>query len=184
VAGYIGYVAQEYAPGASTEGRVETRPAQSADTNVDQDLVEAGASSSTSYLTPAGAQVGAKSTVTSPNLNTTGPNNVYTEDLNVDFTAANVETITSTLYDGVGTGGTVAYTFASTSNASTFETSAFDTFAFGWYSKAASSVTGTVDVSQIEVLYTPVPAVPEPATIGLLGLSCIGLLQRRSRKRA
>ena len=177
VAGYVGYVSQIFATGGSTTGgRIESRPAQTGGTNIDQDLVEAGASTSTSYT--GSAQVGAKTTSAATNL-TTG--SIYTEDLNVTLTSSNTETFVSTLYQGAGTGGPVQTTYTAVGTAGQFLTSNFDTLAFGWYSKNTSSTASQMDVSQVEVLYTPVP---EPATIGLLAVSCVGLLKRRVRKHA
>lgn len=176
VSGYVGYVSQLFGTG-NTGSRFLTRPAQSAETNVDQDLVAGGASSSGgSYVN--GVQVGSRSTVATT-LNASG--GVYTEDLNITLTAAGAETLTSTLYNGVGTGGTVAATFSSSTSASPagqFLTSSFDTLAFGWYSKNTGTTASQMDVSNVQVVYTPVP---EPASMGLVAVAGIGLMHRRRR---
>jgi hypothetical protein len=57
---------------------------------------------------------------------------------------------------------------------------AFDTLAFGWVGKVATSPNPTgLNVSEIRV--DPVQ-VPEPATLGIVGMGCLALLKRRHRK--
>jgi hypothetical protein len=179
VKGYLGYVSETFMTGSTNGGRVDTRPAQSASTNIVQDLVSDATSSSSSYT--GGTTVGTKSTGSTLTL---VAGDTYTEDLNIDLTAASTEAITGTLYSGtvanVGNAGDVLNTYTgSTATNSNFETSSFDALAMGY--RNTDDVISGLAISQIEVISTP--AVPEPATLSLVGGIALPLLARRWRRR-
>jgi fibronectin-binding autotransporter adhesin len=149
---WVGYVGQTVATGSSS--RIMTRPDQSSTSTANnQDLVTSGSSSS-SYVGAATVGTTVPSTLT---LNLGG---TYTMDLLIGLIDANTLGITNTLYDGVGTGGTMLTQFGGTA-ASPFLTAGFDSFAFGWRYNANTAATA-IDVSSVQITGSATPVTGPP----------------------
>ncbi len=169
-----GYNAQIAQTGGSS--KAYTRPMQSGTTNATnahQDLDGNGAGGGL-YNDPVGTQVGGSMTSTVATL-TAGSQ--YTDDLTITLNADGSETIASNLYAGVGTGGTNLSTQSVNTGAGPLTTS-FDGLSFGYRQSGTSIATG-MDVNSLTITTASGGTVPEPASIGLLGLMGIGLLRRR-----
>ena len=176
VSSYVGYSAEDFFTLNATGARVRIRPAQTQNNNSAQDLILDGASSGNTYT--GGASLTPSTNASQASTLVAG--NTYTEVLSVLSTGATSETFTSTLYNGVGTGGLTVNNYTAATTGTTFETSAFDTLAFGWVGKVATSPNPTgLNVSEIRV---DLVQVPEPATLGIVGMGCLALLKRRHRK--
>jgi hypothetical protein len=101
----------------------------------------------------------------------------YTEDFRITMTGAGTLAVTNTLYAGLGTGGTLLYTFGGTTNGVT-DTS-FDGLAFGFANK--QTIIMTQDVSLVEI---STDVVPEPSSWMLLasGIAVMASLVARRRR--
>ena len=165
-AGWQGYVSQVFQTGGSSP-RVVTRPAQTGPDNTNQDLVTSGASSSQSYHNPAGTSLGTTGTD-----QTLATGTQYTEDYKITLTAAGTYQITSALYQGADTSGTLLSSQSDNATGANFYSGGFDGMAFGWRSTA--SVATLMDVNSLTV-QTNVAAVPEPASLLLFGLGAAAL---------
>jgi len=169
---WLGYTNILLGNGGSNS-KIFTRPAQSAgtNTNVNQDVVSNGASGSQSYKNPAGTQLVGASAGSTLSL-TTG--NTYTADFTLTLTAPSTYTALTNVYSGAAVSGTPLETVTGTD--STFLANGFDALALG-FRDTANSAAPTLDVSQ--VLVQSNVSVPEPASLGLLGVIGAALLRRR-----
>lgn len=152
--------------------RVVTRPQQtgSGTSSANQDLLGNNFGGG-AYANPVGVQIG--STQTSSLSLTAGT--VYTADMLITLLPSGQLSIDDTLYQG-GTGGT-ALQSQSVATTSVLVQS-FDGLAFG-VRNSGTSLDPTADITNVSVDFTPVP---EPGTLGLIGLTGLTLLRRRRPK--
>lgn len=171
-AAYTGYISRFFLNG---NANIINRPVQSGGANSsDQDLLFNNAGGG-AFNSPTATQIG---TTTATGF-TTGltQGNQYTIDLSISLTSLTAETITWSLYDGVGTGGTLLAT-QSVNDSSLFATS-FDAFAFGWR-HTGSTEPSSLTINSILIADNLAP-VPEPTTIALSALGGFGLLVLRRK---
>ncbi len=155
---YLGYVANVQ-NNTATKSKIQTRPAQTATTNIVQDLVSAGASGSQSY---AGAtQMGVASSL--PTAVPMLQGGTFTEDFLITVTAAASGStpiqyaLDSNLYSGTTATGTALITIHGTDpNTPTpptapaaFGYDGFDAFAFGY--RENNSTLTEIDYSSVTV---------------------------------
>ena len=174
-ASWVGYVAEIPTTSSATIQTV-TRPVQNQVTeSANQELLGNGASSGT-FTNPKGTVIGKGATATV----TLTSGGTYTLELELWLTGVNTLTISNSIYNGAGTGGTVVYSQGSTNisvAASTFLTSAFDGLAIGAFN-SGSSVDPIMDISSILITgqSSPLPSPiinsePVPVTVATNG-SC------------
>ncbi|HEV2694643.1 MAG TPA: hypothetical protein VG347_17240 [Verrucomicrobiae bacterium] len=135
-----GYVGSVNFTGASS--RINTRPAQTATTGLNQDLLSFGTSSS--YANPQGI-----GTATGSAALTVG--GVYTDVLYMQLNAASGLAITNSIYSGVGTGGSLITSFGGVTNASASLVSGFDGLAIGYTGRASTGGAPTIEVASVKV---------------------------------
>jgi hypothetical protein len=175
VAGWQGYVAQNFAP--TSKDKIVTRPAQMVTNNTVQDLIGNGASSGSTYDTPAGLAIQTTSP-TGVNLS----NTQYLNDMSIVLTAAGTYSITSNLYQGTSTAGTLLDTIIANNVTGSSEFfNSIDSLAIGY--RQTTSTASQLDISSINITFTSGAATPEPASLGLVGLSGAALLARRRNRR-
>ncbi len=167
---WVGYETDYF---GGSKPKIYSRPAQATTTtNVDQALVGTG-------QTGGYATAGTQSTYTSESSTeaylTTG--DVYTDEITITLSAADIYTITQAIYNGSTDTGTEIGTTTSGPLAALGAGAGFDGLAIG-YRETAGGTGEEMDINAVDVTTT----VPEPATIGLLGLAGAGLLARRRRK--
>lgn len=170
--GYVGRIA-----GSGGNSSVYLRPQQSGlDTSSqNQDLIGNNWGGG-AYDTPGGATLG--TTVSTLSLTTSAQ---YTLAFSLTLTAANTYDVSSILYDGAGTGGTVLSSQTVSASGANFLTSSFDGLALG-YRHSGTSLATTIDINSITVTAN-INAVPEPTSATLLGgaVVLLGLLRRQQR---
>lgn len=160
--GYVGRLAQS---GGNSE--VYTRPLQNGagTTSANQDVLGNNFGGG-AYNNPGGTQVGG--TVVSTLALTAG--NQYTIDYRLTLSAGGVLTISDSLYNGAGTGGTQLAS-QSEITSSTPLTSSFDALAIG-IRNSGTSLQPTMDLNQITIT-DDIQVVPEPSTFALAGLGAL-----------
>jgi hypothetical protein len=158
--GYVGRVV-----GSGGNNITYTRPQQNGagDSSANQDLVGNNAGGGL-YNNPAGTQVG--SGVASTAALTNG--SVYTEELMITLNADGSESITSNLFSGSGTGGSLLAGNTVTTGTTPLASS-FDGLALGWR-QSGTSVATQLDVNSITVQTGTAVTTPEPT---LLALPCL-----------
>ncbi len=127
-----------------------TRPAQSGvDTSSqNQDLIGSNWGGG-AFDTPAGASLG---TLNSSSALTDGA--TYTSVYKIELTAAGTNTITSTIYSGVGTGGAVIFNQSANATATNFLTSSFDglTLGFRYSGVSVAGVIPRIDINSFNIV--------------------------------
>jgi hypothetical protein len=175
-----GYVVSLLAANAGSQSKIYTRPSQASagTTNADQDLLGSNNSASYTYSQPAG------STLTNGgagNGYTLTGGSTYTEDLTIEVTATG-EQVTMNLYSGDDAQSTLSsltpiYTNQGIDTESgAINLTSYDGFGIGWRDSAN---VGTTALNVDEVTVSTNVNVPEPATLGLLGLVSLGLMKRK-----
>ncbi len=174
VQNWNGYVSRFLATGSPS---LFTRAAQTDTVNENQDLLFSNVGNG-AYDLPNGTTI-ATATSTTIAL-TTG--NSYTVSYSITLNAGGGHDILSTLYSGVGTGGTALASVSGTLAAPL--TSSFDGLAIGF--RDADTVTALADTMKITDLeIIQVSSVPEPSSCAALaGLAGLGLTLARRRRRA
>jgi hypothetical protein len=173
VAGWVGYESDFI---GTQSDKIYSRPAQSTSTtnNVDQALVGDGQTGGVENA------AGTQATYTSQNTDADlSVGSTYTDEMSITLSAAGVYTITDALYSGASDTGTLISGGTPTVTSGTdavLGSGSFDGMAIGY--RESDSVAGEMDISSVEVTTN----VPEPASIGLLGLTGAGLMWRRRRR--
>ena len=149
-ANWQGYVGGMCADNDNTQTR--TRPIQNGSQtySADQELLGNNISGGT-YNNPGGTAIETVSPTPTITL-TSGA--TYTLDLTIWLTSATSMTISNTLYNGAGTGGTVLFSHGSASGAitnATFLTSSFDGLGFGVLNSSSPSMNPVMDISSITI---------------------------------
>ncbi|MGO8680431.1 MAG: beta strand repeat-containing protein [Limisphaerales bacterium] len=157
---WLGYFGRMFWSG---KPNIETRPTQllSAATAQNQDLLFSGASSTQAFNNPNGTTVGSAAPANVSVVLANG--STYTMQLVITFDTANSLSISNTLYNGAGTGGTVIYTTTNqVATNATFVTGGFDGLAVGFRNSSSSSQASTMDISSILITghSTPVSGPP------------------------
>lgn len=170
--GYVGRLA-----GSGGSSSVYLRPQQSGvDTSSqNQDLIGNNWGGG-AYDTPGGTTLGSVASTLSLTVSAQ-----YTLAFSLTLTAANTYDISSILYDGVGTGGTVLSTQTVSASGANFLTSSFDGLAIG-YRHSGTSMATTIDINAITVTAN-ISTVPEPSSAALVlsGITLLGMIQRSRR---
>lgn len=156
---WVGYVGQLAFSGGDC--RIMTRPAQIVGTlyNNDQDLVTSGSGSS-SYDFPSATTVGTVSSASSVTLAADDP---YTDVLSITLTAANVLSITNSLYSGTDTTGLLLSQFGGVASGATYLTNTFDALAVGW--RETGDQPTAIDINKIVVNSSSIVAVTNAASL-------------------
>lgn len=142
--GWLGYSVRILP--TTSASKMDTRPAQSGTTQANQELLTAGASSTSSYS--GAVQIGSASTA---NIMLTD-GQVYTDDLVITLTGTNEASIVNNLYASSTITGTPVSTFSKTASAvnnNTFIAATFDGMAFGWRETGGGA--SSMNVSSITV---------------------------------
>jgi hypothetical protein len=171
VRGWVGYNGQISATGGNGN-YLFSRLAQTGTTQqVNQDLVIGGVGSASAQTTLGSNSGGSYVAVIG---------DTYTQDLTITLNASGSLTITNLLYLNTGSGSSTAGTFeegnTSTATAASSPNLTFDGIGFGM-----RGATQELDYSSVMVSDNAV-AIPEPASLSLLGLCGCGLLRRRARR--
>jgi hypothetical protein len=172
VQNWNGYVSRFLATGSPT---LFTRAAQTDTVNENQDLLFSNVGNG-AYDLPTGNTI-ATATSTTIAL-TTG--NSYTVSYSVTLNAGGGHDISSTLYSGVGTGGSVLASVGGTIAVPL--TSSFDGLAIGFRdADTATALADTMKITSLAIIQ--VATVPEPSTCAALaGLAGLGLALVRRRR--
>lgn len=172
--GWQGYVGRIASGSASAE--VLTRPTQTGTLAQDQDVLFNDASSSSTYDTPKGAQVGSTGTA----ISGLTQGDTYTMQLQYTLNANGSITVLNQLFSGsdIADTGTALYDLSATTGTSPVSDT-FDSLALGWRYDATSAANG-IDIDQIDVTATPEPSVFALGGLGGLSLLGLGRFRRRS----
>ena len=173
VAGWVGYESDDFGSGSSS--KLYTRPAESPSLGSDDNQALVGEGQS------GGSSGGLAATYTSQesgaNLSTTSGSNTYTDELTITLTASGVYTLSNAMYAGSSDTGTPIGSPNGNATVGTLAAltggTGFDGFSIGY--RQSNSTASEMDIESVEV------TVPEPASIGLLGLASLGLLRRKRR---
>jgi len=155
--------------GASST-KIYTRPSPAVGTNnTDQALVAEGQTGgSTGTLQAFASQNSTETTLV--------VGNTYTDEMSITLTGTNLYTISEALYNGsTDTGTEVGTTTTTTSTVPALSSGGFDGLALGL--RESDSLASEMDISQVEITDN----VPEPATLGILALTGLGLMKRKRR---
>jgi hypothetical protein len=166
-----GYVAR-VAP-TTGSSQIYTRPVQNGagTTSANQDVVGNNAGGGL-YNNPAGTSLAGNLTSTVSLVD----GNQYTYVLTLVRNASGTLSYNASLYDGVGTGGTVLST--QTAPAATALTYTFDAIAIG-YRTSGTSANPVMTVNSVKLDFTA--AIPEPGVISLVAGSALIALRRARR---
>ena len=125
-----------------------TRPAQTGalTSSENQDLIGSNWGGG-AYKNPAGVNL---NQITSTLVVTNGA--TYTLDYKIALTAATTVTITSKVYSGTGTGGTLLFSQTTPATAANFLTSTFDGLAIGYRYSSTTSAASQIDISSVTVV--------------------------------
>ena len=136
------------APSALGNSNLFTRPQQTGvlTSSENQDLIGSNWGGG-AYKNPAGVNL--NQTATGPAF-TSGA--TYTLDYKIALTAATTVTITSRIFAGTGTGGTLLFTQTTPATAANFLTSTFDGLAIGYRYSSATSAASQIDISSVTVV--------------------------------
>ena len=147
--GWIGYFGRFFW-NPTGNNSILTRPAQTPNgsTSQNQDLLFSNASSTQAFNNPTGTSIGSTANTSSPVLTQGG---TYTLFFSITLTAAGTYGITNTIYNGVGTGGSVLVTQGKTATGANYITSGFDGFAIGFRNSASAVQVARMDISSIEI---------------------------------
>jgi len=140
---WSGYVARISSNGTS---RVYTRLPQTGTTSINQALLLDG-SAGGAFNNPPGTTID----VTEATPVTLNPNAPYTISYTIALTDVGTLTITNSLYDGVGTGGTLLFSLTNVATGANYLTNSFDGFAIGARASGSPSVNPTMDISSITI---------------------------------
>lgn len=155
-AGYVGRLG-----GGGNASSLITRDPQTDTVNENQDALFNNAGGG-AFDNPSGQ------TLTSPGVETILTDGQdYTLTLTVLNSGSDVQ-VTEAIYSGIGTGGASIYSLTGTAPVG-YEYTTFDALAFGY--RGISGSTMHLDISALSV-----DVIPEPATIGLVGLFGAGIL--------
>jgi hypothetical protein len=170
---WLGYSSRIIFNGSS---QIFTRPAQTPNgtTSQNQDLLFNGASGSQAYT--GGVNLGSTTSTITLTQGLT-----YTLNLTATLTAATTLTINDTLYNGVGTGGSVVFTQQKNATGANLIATSFDGLAVGWRNSSAAAQGSTMDIQSIQITSN---AVPEPSTFALSGLGMLAAAWAYRRQRA
>jgi len=176
VQNWLGYESDAF---GGSKPKLYTRPAQTATgsgtNNVAQTLIADGQTGGVEY--PAGSQPSSYTTQSSASDPMTA-GSTYTDELEIMVAGGGNYTLTDMMY--AGNSDNAAPVNSGVSGNLAVSAGSFDGLAIGL--RESDSVQSEMDISQVEVTTTVSTAIPEPASLGILGLAGLGLLRRRQRK--
>ncbi len=169
---WLGYSSKVIDTGTA---QILARPAQTSATSAqNQELLFNNASSAQAYNSPTGLVVATKGST----LTTNAMGQTYTDYLRITLTGVNTLSVTSAVYNGVGTGGLQIFGLGGSASNVTYLTSTFDGLAFGWRF-SGTQTNSQMDISSITVTTN---TVPEPSSLMLAGAG-LGLMIAMIRRR-
>ncbi|HEY1717155.1 MAG TPA: PEP-CTERM sorting domain-containing protein [Verrucomicrobiae bacterium] len=179
---YQGYVSRLFMNGNASSYNRATQTLDGT-TSRNQDLLFNNASSSAAFGAPNGTTTTSTFGTTTPLGNNVGltAGQTYTISYTISLTAANAVKVTDELFSGSNTNGIALQDNGGTSTSGAFLGSTFDSLAVGFRYASATAATGTLDISDINVIDSLSP-VPEPTTLALSALGGLGLLAVRRFK--
>lgn len=168
---WAGYYSRISTLTASNSSAIVTRPSQAGGTtNTDQDLLFGTISNGFGYSTTPGSSLASGNSTDGAEANLTSTD-TYTEVFAITLSAPGTYTISSTLTND--TTSSLAASLTGTDPAQLFN--GFSGLGIGWSDKSNS---GTTEIT-LNSITIDGPNVPEPASLGLIGLTGLGLLRRR-----